>query len=101
MIWVLAIFGVIVGLFNITAEDTQSFLLAAIAFALSATALNTIPFVGGTIENILGYVAAFVAGATIVAAVQTLFVTARQYHSPGLYDQSTSQTYETIEEVQK
>jgi len=78
MVWVLAILGVIVGFLNITAEDTQSFLLAAIAFALSATALNTIPFVGGTIGNILGYVAAFVAGATIVAAVKTLFVTARQ-----------------------
>jgi hypothetical protein len=78
MVWVLAILGVIVGFLNITAEDTQSFLLAAIAFVLSATALNTIPFVGGTIGNILGYVAAFVAGATIVAAVKTLFVTARQ-----------------------
>jgi hypothetical protein len=78
MVRVLAILGVIVGLLNITAEDTQSFLLAAIAFALSATALNTIPFVGGTIGNVLGYVAAFVAGATIVAAVKTLFVTARQ-----------------------
>ena len=78
VVWVLAILGVIVGLLNITAEDTQSFLLAAIAFALSATALNTIPFVGETIGNALGYVAAFVAGAAIVAAVKTLFVTARQ-----------------------
>jgi hypothetical protein len=78
MVWVLAIFGVIVGLLNIIAQDTQSFLLAAIAFALSATALNTVPFVGGTIGNILGYVAAFVAGATIVAAAKTLFVAARR-----------------------
>jgi uncharacterized membrane protein YbaN (DUF454 family) len=77
MVWALAILGVVIGLLNIIAEDTQSFLLAAIAFALSATALNTIPFVGGTIGNILGYVAAFVGGATIVAAAKTLFVTAR------------------------
>jgi hypothetical protein len=77
VVWVLAILGVIVGLLNVTAEETQSFLLAAIAFVLSATALNTIPFVGGIVGNILGYVAAFVAGATIVVALKTLFVTAR------------------------
>ena len=94
VVWVLAILGVVVGLLNITAEDTQSFLLAAIAFALSARALNTIPFVGETIGNTLGYVAAFVAGATIVAAVKTLFVTARQY------DKSISQTYLASEEVE-
>jgi hypothetical protein len=77
VVWVLAILGVIVGLLNVTAEDTQGFLLAAIAFALSATALNTIPLIGGVIGNVLGYVAAFVAGAMIVVALKTLFVTAR------------------------
>ena len=77
LVWVLAILGVIVGLLNITAEDTQGFLLAAIAFALSATALNTIPFLGGIIGNILAYVAAFVAGAMIVVALKALFATAR------------------------
>jgi hypothetical protein len=78
VVWVLAILGVIVGLLNVTAEDTQSFLLAAIAFALSATALNTLPFVGGIIGNILGYVAAFVAGAMVVVALKTLFAAARR-----------------------
>jgi hypothetical protein len=77
VIWVLALLGVIVGLLNVTAEDTQGFLLAAIAFALSATALNTVPFVGAMVGNILGYVAAFVAGAMIVVALKALFVTAR------------------------
>lgn len=76
-VWVLALLGVIVGILNIPAEDTQGFLLAAIAFALSATALNTIPLVGGTIANILGYVAAFVAGAMIVVALKALFKTAQ------------------------
>ena len=49
--WVLAILGVIVGLLNITREDTQGFLLAAIALTLSATALNLIPIVGETFAN--------------------------------------------------
>jgi len=77
VVWVLAILGVIVGLLNITQEETQGFLLAAIAFALSATALNTVPYVGGVVANILGYVAVFVAGAMIVVALKALFETAQ------------------------
>ncbi len=76
-IWVLAILGVIVGLLNVTGEDTRSFLLAAIALTLSATALNTIPGVGTAFSYVLPMVVAFVAGATIVVALKELFVTAR------------------------
>jgi hypothetical protein len=77
VVWVLALLGVVVGLLNIAAEETQGFLLAAIAFLLSATALGTIPFIGGVIDNILAYIAAFVAGATVVVALIALFRTAR------------------------
>jgi hypothetical protein len=77
-IWVLAILGVIVGLLNVTAEETQSFLLAAIALALSATALNMIPVIGTALSYVLPFVVAFVAGATIVVALKTLFETARK-----------------------
>jgi hypothetical protein len=73
VIWVLAILGVIVGLLNVTVEETQDFLLAAIAFALSATALNTIPFIGPVVANVLANLAAFVAGAMIVIALKALF----------------------------
>ena len=75
--WVLAILGVIVGLLNVTAEDTRGFLLAAIALTLSATALNTIPVVGTAFTLIMSFVVAFVAGATIVVAFKELFQTAR------------------------
>ena len=77
-IWVLAILGVIVGLLNVTAEETQSFLLAAIALALSATALNTVPVIGTALSYVLPFVVAFVAGAMIVVALKTLFETARK-----------------------
>ena len=77
VIWVLAILGVIVGLLNVTREDTERFLLAAIAFGLSATALSTVPVLGLQITNILGYVAAFAAGAMVVVALKALFQTAR------------------------
>ena len=76
-IWVLAILGVIVGLLNVTAEETRGFLLAAIAFTLSATALNTIPLMGTAFSLVLPFVVAFVAGATIVVAFKELFQTAR------------------------
>ena len=76
-IWVLAILGLVVGLLNVTAEDTRGFLLAAIALTLSATALNTIPLVGTAISSVLSFVVVFVAGATIVVAIKELFHTAR------------------------
>ena len=75
--WALATLGVIVGLLNVTAEDTRGFLLAAIALTLSATALNTIPVVGTAFSYVLPFVVAFVAGATIVVALKELFQTAR------------------------
>jgi hypothetical protein len=76
--WILAVLGVTVGLLNVTQADTQGFLLAAIGFLLSATALNLIPIVGETLSSILEYVAAFVAGAMIVVALKALFETGRQ-----------------------
>ena len=75
--WVLAILGVLVGLFNITESETQNFLLAAIGLTVSASALNNLPIVGGIIASILAYVVAFVAGAMIVVALLTLFKTAK------------------------
>lgn len=77
-IWILAVLGVIVGLLNITAEETRGFLLASIALTLSATALNTLPIFGRALSFVLPFVVAFVAGATIVVALKELFVTARK-----------------------
>ena len=77
-IWVLAILGVIVGLLNVTAEDTRGFLLASIALTLSATALNTLPIVGAALSYVLPFVVAFVAGGMIVVALKELFQTARR-----------------------
>jgi len=76
-IWVLAILGVVVGLLNITGEETRGFLLASIALTLSATALNSLPVVGTALSLVLPFVAAFVAGAMIVVALKELLATAR------------------------
>jgi hypothetical protein len=77
-IWVLAILGVIVGLLNVTAEETRGFLLASIALTLSATALNTLPVLGTALSYILPFVVAFVAGGMIVVALKELFQAARR-----------------------
>jgi hypothetical protein len=77
-VWVLAILGVIVGLLNITAEETRGFLIASIALTLSATALNTIPVVGDAFSYILPFVVAFVSGAMIVVALKELFAAGRK-----------------------
>jgi hypothetical protein len=77
-IWVLAILGVVVGLLNVTAEETRGFLLASIALVLSATALNTIPVIGDAISYVMLFVIAFVSGAMIVIALKELFQTAKK-----------------------
>jgi hypothetical protein len=76
-IWILVVLGVIVGLLNVTAEETRGFLLASIALTLSATALNSLPIIGTAFSYVLPFVVAFVAGATIVIALKELFQTAR------------------------
>ncbi len=77
-IWVLAILGVIVGLLNVTVEETRGFLLASIALTLSATALNTLPVIGTALSYVLPVVVAFVSGGMIVVALKELFQTARR-----------------------
>ena len=76
-IWVLAVLGVIVGLLNVTAEETRGFLLAAIALTLSATALNSLPVVGTALKYILPFVVTFVSGSMIVVALKELFQAGR------------------------
>ena len=75
--WVLAVLGVIVGFLNITAEDTHSFLLAAVAMMFTANALNGIPFFGEAFGLVLPFMVSFVAGATIVVALKELFQVGR------------------------
>ena len=75
--WVLAVIGLIVGFLNISGEESQGFLLAAIALMLSATAVQTIPLVGDLLTRILSNVVAFIAAAVLVVALRSLFATTR------------------------
>lgn len=76
-IWVLASLGVVVGLLNVTGEETTNFLLSAIALLVSASAVASIPLIGAITSQIIARLVTFVAAALLVVALQTLFVTAK------------------------
>ncbi len=75
--WLLAILGVVVGLLNITADESRGFLLAAIALILSASSIQQLPYVGEQITQILGNVVVFISPAMLVVAVKSLFESAK------------------------
>ncbi len=77
-VWVLAVLGLVVGFLNITGAETHGFLLAAIGLILSATAVQSLPFVGELVTRILADLVVFVAPAVLVVALKTLFQVAKQ-----------------------
>ena len=73
----LAVLGIVVGLLNVAAEETQGFLLAAIGLMLSATALDVMPAVGEALAPFVGNLVAFIGAAVFVVAIKTLVEVAR------------------------
>jgi len=75
-IYVLAILGLIVGLMNVSDKEVLKFLVAAIAFITTFTALSKvfapIPLIGGFLESFFGLLVVFVAPATAVVAISAL-----------------------------
>ena len=77
MYWAIAILGPIVGFLNFIAEESQGFLLAAIALVLSATSILAIPIVGVIVTAIVANVVAFIAPAVLVVSLKVLLETAK------------------------
>ena len=75
--WVLAVLGVIVGVLNVTGKESRGFLIAAIGLMLSATAVQSIPYVGEAVTQVLSNVIAFIAAAVLVVSLKAVFETAR------------------------
>ncbi|MFL7812024.1 MAG: hypothetical protein ACK2VD_18640 [Anaerolineae bacterium] len=71
-VWVPALLGVFTGLLNASVEETEPFLLVAVAFLLSSTGISNMALVGMLIDYFLGYAAVFVTGATGVVALLAL-----------------------------
>ena len=75
--WIPAILGLVAGYHNVYTREPQGFLLAAIALTLSASAVQSLPLVGGILTNILANVLTFIAAAMLVAAAKVLVETAK------------------------
>ena len=80
-IMVLVLLGLIVGLLNVTAKETEPFLIAAIALIVAGSANLTIvnsivSGLGTVLQAILGNIVVFVAPAVIVVALKSVYVLA-------------------------
>jgi len=76
----LVILGLIVGFLNITEEEVNNFLIAAIALILVGTiggGLGTIPTIGGSLAAIVANIAVFVVPAALVVSLKAVWSLAK------------------------
>ncbi len=71
--WALAVLGLIVGYFNVTDDESHTFLVAAIALILAAEALSGIPAVGSVLTDIIANLVMLLGGAVVVVTGKSLF----------------------------
>lgn len=75
--WVMAVLGLIAGFLNVSEEEVQTFLLAAIGLLVSSTAIISIPYVGDILTSIFANLSIFIAAAILVVSLRSLFKTAK------------------------
>ena len=74
LVTTLVVLGFIVGLFNLTVEETTPFLLASIALMLAGIVnLGLIPGVGTYLRSILSNVVVFVVPGAIIVGLKTVW----------------------------
>lgn len=77
-VWVLAIFGLVVGYLNVSGAELKGFLVSAVALQLSASALESsgaleeIPVLGETATSIFSNVVILISAALLVVAIKGL-----------------------------
>ena len=71
--WVLVGLGLLVGLLNITAKETETFLVATVALIIAADAAGDIIQLGYTMAVIVGNVVTFVFPASLIVAFKTIW----------------------------
>lgn len=74
-VWVLVILGLVVGFLNVEKDETQRFLIAAIALTVASSGLEELPYFGERLIRIFRYFVAFVGPAAVVVAIRSLFRT--------------------------
>ena len=78
LVFALVVLGLIVGILNITKEETHGFLMAAVALLVAKTAnlsaINAlIPFVGTFLEAVVSNAITLVAPAAVVVALMSVY----------------------------
>ncbi|MFH1409506.1 MAG: hypothetical protein ABIH34_06350 [Nanoarchaeota archaeon] len=80
-VFVLAVLGVVVGLMNVTQKETQTFLIATIAFLLSFNVLSavftTLTFGWTAVASFFDLMSVFVVPAAAIVAIKALFSVAK------------------------
>jgi hypothetical protein len=75
--WVLAVIGVLIGILNIGDKEVTPFLVASIAFMLSASSLGGI-LLGDIILRILSNIAVIVAPAAAIVSLRVIYDLAKE-----------------------
>ncbi|MEE9525397.1 MAG: hypothetical protein V3V78_02205 [Candidatus Woesearchaeota archaeon] len=77
-IWILVILGVVVGLMNVTGEETTKFLVAVLALMIaSSVSYQSLLTIWIGLATILGNIIVFVSPAAIVVALKTVVALAQ------------------------
>lgn len=79
--WVLVllvVLGIVVGFLNVSEKETTPFLVASAALIIAGTASfgpidSVVPGLGGALDNILNYIAVFVAPAAVLVALKAVY----------------------------
>lgn len=74
--WILAVLGLIVGMINVGHGESKLFLIAAIAFMVSA---NSLALIFGLLEQTLDNIIVFVAPGAAVVALRALYDIAKEH----------------------
>ena len=69
-VWVLAVLGLIVGLLNVTHSEAHMYLIASIAFLLSA---NSLTMIMSSMSDVLKNIVTFVAPGAAIVALRALY----------------------------
>lgn len=77
----LVVLGLVVGFLNVSEKETTPFLVAAAALIIAGTASfspidSVVPGLGAALDNILNYIAVFVAPAAVLVALKAVYVLA-------------------------
>lgn len=75
----LVVLGLLVGILNVTAQETSDFLIASVALLAASSAqgtLEVLPGVGGYLALIVGNIAVFVVPAAVLVALKAVYALA-------------------------